>query len=1278
MFRLVCILILFFPLTSTAEQVLNIGIFSYRPKNILEMRWQPLTAYLEQHLNNTKINIHILNANELEESISHNKLDFVFTNPTHYIALRQKFPFSGALATLVSKQNNTKTSVLGGVIFTLPERTGINKLIDVKNKVIASSGVNFTGGYQAPAYELTQHGIDLQSDVDIRFTGAPHDKVIQAVLEGKVDVGFIRTGIIEQMEQEGKLDPRQLKIINQQDLPGYPYRVSSRLYPQWPFVVMPNVDSGTANLVASALLLLSNEHSVSKSIGIYGFSTPADYSPVEEVMRELRLPPFDEIPKFTLQDIWDKHQFGVILLFTALSIIISLIFVLIGRNRQLILAGIAVKESEQRQSDLLNNTSAVIYIMDLEGRYLFVNKTIEKLLNITNAEIKGKTDYDLFPFEMAKILRANDKRVIEVDGAIELEETVLLEDGEHIYWSTKFPLKNISGETYASCGISTDITKRKQAEEKLTASERLKRQILHTVPDLVWLKDVSGRYLMCNTEFERLFGVKESELIGKTDYDFFDRELASFFRKNDMMVVHADTPLSNEESLSYAEDGHLGLFETIKSPFKNAENKTVGILGIARDITDRKYAEEQLLLSASVFNNTREGILILDTDNQIIDANPASYQLTGYSKAELMGKKPSFMNAAKQKNETNTEMWQIIADTGYWQGDIWNQKKNGEVYAQRLSIATIKDKSEKITHYVSVFSDITYIKEHEAELQKIAHNDALTGLPNRLLLRDRMFQAFAQTSRHDKSIAVCYLDLDGFKEVNDQYGHKAGDLVLIEIAKRLQFVIRTGDTVSRLGGDEFVLLMLDIESTEQLKKIIQRIIDDIAIPIDLPEASVSVSVSVGITLYPDDKNEADILLRHADKAMYEAKQAGKNCYAFFDPKLEKELTETQLFYREIELAITNNQFRLHYQPKINMRTGEIIGVEALLRWQHPTKGLLAPFAFLPTIENHPLIVKLGNWVIKEALTQLQLWQEKGLLIGVSVNLAARQLQQHDFITNLKELLNDFNSEFATRLEFEILETAALDNLDTVNKILKECEQLNIKVSLDDFGTGYSSLTYLKHLSVQVIKIDQSFIRDILIDPSDMTIVEGILQLSKAFHRTPIAEGVETEKHGSLLLMLGCELGQGYAIARPMPANEVPNWVNTYKIPEEWKQIQNTSQDNSGLTLSSLALEHYRLVAFILNAIENRSPSFLPKNCDNASLCNLGHWLSHTGYTLYGESEEYQKIVEEHRKVHEISNRVIKGLNDNKTDLSSIKLELVGHRNNVLAYLKSLQVTMPHH
>ncbi len=567
----------------------------------------------------------------------------------------------------------------------------------------------------------------------------------------------------------------------------------------------------------------------------------------------------------------------------------------------------------------------------------------------------------------------------------------------------------------------------------------------------------------------------------------------------------------------------------------------------------RKRAQRFERLAASVFKHSQEGIVVTDMYNHIIDANPASLRLSGYSREEVLGKDPRMFSSGNHPRSFYTTMWKAINEFGHWQGEIQNRKKSGEFYTEQLSIDVVSDRDGNLQHYVAAFSDISYLKEHAMALKEIAYNDALTGLPNRLLLQDRMQQALSHAKRQGKQIAVCYLDLDGFKPVNDNHGHQAGDQILIEVARRLQQNLRTGDTVARLGGDEFVLLMLDIRSTSELEQLLARVLKTIAEPYALQDTTLTLFASIGIATHPPDSEEADTLLRHADQAMYAAKQSGKNRYAFFDPSEEQKAVTINSIQREIQIALAREQLRLYYQPKVNMASGAMAGVEALIRWQHPEKGLLTPDAFLPAIEHSELIFDLGHWVLRQALTQMRAWKMEGIELEVSVNIAALQLQRVDFVPSLKALLAEFPDVPASRLQLEILETAALQDINAVSKIIAQCAELGVQFALDDFGTGYSSLTYLRRLPTQVLKIDQSFIRDLLSDPEDLAITKGILGLTQAFQRTVVAEGVETIEHGTLLLKLGCELAQGYGIARPMPAGDLPAWMDSYQIPSEWKK-----------------------------------------------------------------------------------------------------------------------------
>ncbi|AMK77413.1 MULTISPECIES: EAL domain-containing protein [Methylomonas] len=568
-----------------------------------------------------------------------------------------------------------------------------------------------------------------------------------------------------------------------------------------------------------------------------------------------------------------------------------------------------------------------------------------------------------------------------------------------------------------------------------------------------------------------------------------------------------------------------------------------------RQELQRREAEQRL--AASVFAHTHDSVVITDSENRIIDANAAFSRITGYSREEVLGKNPSILKSGRQSTEFYKAMWQALNAHDHWSGELWNRNKKGEVFAALTSISVVRDDNGQIHHYIGLSADITPLKNHEYDLERIAHFDPLTGIPNRVLLADRLSQALAHTHRAGNHMAVCYLDLDGFKPVNDQFGHEVGDQLLIEISLRIRDCLRAGDTVARIGGDEFVLLLLDFNDTRECEAVLERMLCKVAEPLTIADNLVCVSASLGLTFYPDDRANADTLLRHADQAMYVAKQRGKNRYHRFDQELDRIALIRGETLTQIEAALINNQFVLYFQPKVNMRLGKVLGAEALIRWQHPERGLLSPAAFLPDIEGTEMVIALGNWVFARALDHLQNWQNMGLNIVISINIAPRHLLHHDFVETLRAGFAAHPQLRPHCLELEILETAALEDIGRVTAVMKECQKLGVGFALDDFGTGYSSLTYLKALPAETLKIDQSFIRDILGDPEDLAIVAGIINLTAAFHRQVIAEGVETEEHGLLLLKLGCDNAQGYGIARPMPAGDLPAWIANWLPNQEW-------------------------------------------------------------------------------------------------------------------------------
>ncbi|MGJ0516891.1 MAG: EAL domain-containing protein [Methylomicrobium sp.] len=699
-------------------------------------------------------------------------------------------------------------------------------------------------------------------------------------------------------------------------------------------------------------------------------------------------------------------------------------------------------------------------------------------------------------------------------------------------------LKNSNAKLQEAFNALTALNQQIQREKTLL------RGLLDNIPDYVFIKDTDSVYIACNKAVEAYFGMPESQIIGKTDFDFVDAATAKFFRQKDREMLASGELSINEELITHP-DGQQFYLETLKTPFRDNENRILGLIGVARNITERKQVEIKLELAAKVFNHAREGIMITDAAATIIEVNDTYTQITGYSREEAIGQSPSMLQSGRHTPEFYAAMWEALLNDGYWCGEIWNRHKSGNVYAEMITISAVKDSNGKIQNYVGLFTDITHMKEHQLQLEYIAHYDALTQLPNRLLLTDRLQQAMVNNDRHKTMLAVVYLDLDGFKAVNDNYDHKFGDELLIAVSERMKEALRQGDTLSRIGGDEFVAVLIDLEHIQACEPILARLLHSAAAPILINGIELQVSASVGVTFYPLDNVDADLLIRHADQAMYIAKQEGKNRYHLFDVEQDAAIKTQQQQLEEIQRALHQHEFELYYQPKVNLVTRQVIGVEALIRWRHSERGLLLPHDFLPVIENQPLSVELGEWVLDTALSQIRAWRAQEVDLSVSVNVGARQFQQINFVARLQKMLASYPDIPTNRLELEILETSALGDLAVISEKIKACQALGLRFALDDFGTGFSSLTYLRHLPVDTLKIDRTFVRDMLDDEDDLAIVNSVIGLARTFKRKVIAEGVETSKHAKKLLSLNCVLAQGYGIAKPMPAGEVVAWLQDW-------------------------------------------------------------------------------------------------------------------------------------
>ena len=662
---------------------------------------------------------------------------------------------------------------------------------------------------------------------------------------------------------------------------------------------------------------------------------------------------------------------------------------------------------------------------------------------------------------------------------------------------------------------------------------------------------------------------------------------------------------------------------------------------LRREIGLRRRAEEKLSLAARVFSDAHEGILIMDAAGTIVDVNPTFSEITGYAPEEVIGRQSSMLKSDKHPPEFFEAIWTDLKTLGHWQGEVWNCKKNGEMYAELLTITALRDERDNIVNYVSLFSDITQIKLQQQTLELMAHYDVLTRLPNRTLFADRFAQAIAHCRREQAMLAVCYLDLDGFKEVNDSLGHEAGDRLLIEVAARIKASLRGEDTVSRLGGDEFALLIGDIHAVDQVEQAMARIHAAIAQPYQLDERSVTIAASSGVTIYPMDEADPDTLLRHADQAMYQAKLDGRNRFRLFDPAQDQQIQSSRQLLGRLEEALAAGEFCLYYQPKVNMKSGEVLGAEALIRWNHPERGTLPPAQFLPVIEGTALEHVLGAWVIEQALEQLSAWRSAGLDIQVSVNLSPRFLQWKDFFLQLESALSKHPDIPASRLELEILESSVMGDLSAVSAIIGACrDNLGVSIALDDFGTGYSSLAHLRHLPASTIKIDQSFVRDMIDDPDDYAIVEGVVGLAHAFRRDVVAEGVETREHGLMLLIMGCQVVQGYGVARPMPAELILQWAKDFRPFPEWMAYAQ-SPISSAHSLSLLKkIEGKQWMNRMEECLQSRQPS--PPNWPimDHHKCHTGRWIAYADREETFDHGLLRQFELAHEDMHRIGMRLM--------------------------------------
>ncbi|MBI3433215.1 MAG: PAS domain S-box protein [Hydrogenophilales bacterium] len=818
----------------------------------------------------------------------------------------------------------------------------------------------------------------------------------------------------------------------------------------------------------------------------------------------------------------------------------------------------ALLESQQRAQQYLNVAGVMLIALDTQGRITLVNRKGCEMLGAVEADLLGKDWFEHFlPKPARNGVREAFGQMLEdkVDPVEYMENPILTAAGKEriVAWHNAI-LRDEAGRVSGVLSSGEDITENRQAEQALRDSRERLHLLLDSMAEAAYGVDSEGRCTFVNRAFLKILGYQdESEVLGRSTHALIHHSHAdgSPYLESECRMHRAylsNQAINVSDEVFWRKDGTSIPVEYWSNPIV-AGGVVVGAIATFVDITQRKQAEAQLGLAAKVFEQSGEGIMITDAGLNIIMVNQAFTAITGYSETETYGRSPRMLASGRHDRAFYGAMWEAIAMQGRWQGEVWNRRKDGGLYPEQLSIIRVLDAQGEVTHYIGIFSDITRHKEAQAHIQRLAHFDPLTGLPNRALLNDRISHELSGAQRNRTQMAILFVDLDHFKNVNDTLGHRIGDELLITVAARLKTVVREVDTVSRQGGDEFILILPGTDANGAAH-VAEKLLEAVAQPYQIEGFELSVTLSIGIALYPADGDDFDALSKCADAAMYRAKHDGRNTYRFFTTEMQARSAHNLQMENALRRALERNQLLLHYQPQISLQDGHLIGIEALLRWQHPELGMIAPAEFIPVAEESGQILQIGEWALRSAVQQMKAWRDGGLMpMAMAVNLSAVQFR-HPHLPELVTQILDEMELPPQYLELELTESVAMDDAPAAIAVMDKLHEHGIRMSIDDFGTGYSSLSYLKRFNVHRLKIDQSFVRGIGEDPEDRAIVSAIISLADSLGLLTIAEGVETEGQLAFLREQGCDEVQGYYFSKPLAAGQFEAFVRA-GYPAAW-------------------------------------------------------------------------------------------------------------------------------
>ncbi len=998
---------------------LRIGVLAFRDVDATRERWEPTRQALRQALRAYEIDLLVATQAELTELVAMGQLDFVLTQPLHYVQLRSRYGLA-ATATLMPRVAGKPVAEFGGVVFVRADNARVHRLEDVSGERIAAVSEHGLGGYRMQQWELYRLGIRLPDDAaSVQFLGFPQDQVVDAVMAGTADVGFVRTGVLEDMQREGRLAANAVRVLPAPNVTPFPVQLSTALYPEWPFSATRRASPDAVKHVTLALLNILPESPAARQGGYFGFSPPGDYTPLEAMLWRLDAHP-DRLDEVDWRRLMLRYPLEIGMGLVGLWLLAMLAawsFWWLSVNQ---------RRLAQERNLLLQSLGEGVYGVDERGVCTFINPAALNMLGLTESEVLGQPTHPLFHHHRE-------------DGAVYPKE---------------------------DC------------------------------PAHLTLLDGRTREL-------------EDHLFHRTDGLFPVRMLTS------PLVQHG---------------------------------KVAGAVVVFSNIAERQRQEAELRVAATALE-TQEGICITDARSRIVRVNRAFTEVTGYTQAEVLGKTPAVLSSGLHSKAFYRELWAKLLTQGAWQGEVWNRRKNGEIYPEWLNITAVRTTQGEVTHYVATFMDISQRKHAEAQIRSLAFYDPLTQLPNRRLLRDRLLGELRRV-QFGGAGGVLFVDLDDFKRLNDSEGHAAGDQLLQEVAHRLLDCVGSVDRLARPGGDEFVIQFSHASSSqaevaEVAQRLAEQVRDSLGLPYRINDHVHHTSPSIGVVLYGHDatlSSDPDIavaeILRRGDLAMYQAKAAGGNTIRFFDLDMQVAADERARMEADLRAALESQAFELHYQLQFDGE-GRPVGAEALLRWQHPTQGWISPARFIPVAERSGLIVPLGQWVLATACRQLRVWQSgmPALHLHMAVNISARQFVQPDFEDQVAHAIQA-SGITPQGLKLEITESLLLQDLDDSLARMQRLRAMGVTFSLDDFGTGYASLAYLQRLPVDQLKIDASFVRRLPDHAADAAIASTIISMGRSLGLTVVAEGVETAAQRDWLLARGCQLFQGYLLAKPVPAGQL--------------------------------------------------------------------------------------------------------------------------------------------